>query len=516
MPKKDTTRGIAGIRLHNIGRFEAFNLELRDGEIVELHGDNDEGKSTIPLCITAALFGTLEEKTSASHTSRDGTGQMEVDVSGYTITRIVNAQQETVGLEVVDRNGSRPYEKKAVQAWLDATFHKLKGKQAGCFINPFELMDLPKKEQIAAIVRVLPIDLAFAQDRIQAIAGAAFDGEIVDTEGVFTAIKRLDADFREDRLQLGRKVDSTWAAYVGAAKALPEDFAPDSPQPIKPKPMDELYHKKEEITRKNIRRDELTRKLSANEVEIRQLEERIAGLKNQNTVMQDELQTLGAKRSTDELQTKIDAHEEDMRRYQTALEKHGDLRRRWREKDEYYRQWEEIKSKHGELDGRVKALAALPAVLFARADLPIPGLFIEGEQIMLPDPKDGDLRPAEEFGDAALLDLYIALAMTLAPIPVILADGLERCGPKRSQEIYDRIRAKDFQLIGTRVTPGELRAVSINPDGNSVPKSLAVMVGNQPDLLPVSIAPPTAERLDEIEQELSQELDFDLPDLDEE
>lgn len=486
----EITRGIAGIRLTNIGKFEAYSLELRDGEIVELQGDNDEGKSTIPLSITAALFGVLEEKTSAKNDAVDGTGTMEIDAAGYHITRQVNRQQETIGLEVIDRNGNRPYEGKAIQTWLDRTFGKLPGKRAGAFINPFELMGMPKKEQIAAIVRALPIDLPYAQERIKAIARDAWDGELTAAEGVFTAIRQLTADFSAERLALGRKVKVAKAAYEGACQALPEDYDPDAaPLPIAPKPMDALYQSKEQIVRANGRRAELTRGISENDAEIRRLEERVAQLRNRNTAMETELHSLGPQQSTDDVQAKIDQHEEAMRQYQAALETHGDRKRRWREKDQFYQDWQEIEAKHGDYDGKVKSLAKLPAELFARSEMPIPGLFIEGETIMLPHPDTGELRPAEEFGDAALLDLFIALSMALAPLPVILADGLERCGPKRSQEIYDRIRARGFQLIGTRVTEGPLKAVRVT-------------VGEQVETLPVSMG----------EAEPAPELDFDVPD----
>ena len=58
------TRGIDLLTLKNIGRFESFRLALTDGEIVEIRGDNDEGKSTIPASIETLIFGKIYEKTS--------------------------------------------------------------------------------------------------------------------------------------------------------------------------------------------------------------------------------------------------------------------------------------------------------------------------------------------------------------------------------------------------------------------------------------------------------------------
>lgn len=457
-----TPRGIAGIKLQNIGKFETFALELRDGEIVEIQGDNDEGKSTIPLVVEAAIFGDLDEKSGPNHAAPDGEGTMTVEINGYTITRIVMMTEKgpkTKHLEVLDAKGNRPYEGSAVQTFLNGIFPK------GTFINPFGLMALPKKEQIGTIVKALPIDLEYGRQRLQQITQGLYDvSEIANAQMLFDAITRIDNDLRKERLELGRKKDTAESAYRAAFMALPEDYNPDMPSPVAPPAMQDLYADKEAITKDNIRRDELNRKLAANDQEIRLLEDRIAGLRTASTTMQSELTQLGQPKDTADLDARITDHRQSMEEYQKAVEMHGDRKRRWREQDEYYRQWQDMLEKHGDLDGRVKALASMPKELFERAELPIPGMYIEGDTIMLPHPDTGELRAADEYGDAALLDLYIALAMIVAPIPAILADGMERCGPKRSQEIYDRIRAKGFQLLGTRVTPGKLKVVHLDAE----------------------------------------------------
>jgi hypothetical protein len=415
---------------------------------------------------------------------------MVLDIAGYTITRVAGDDQKTKFLEIVDAKGVRPYEGSAAQTWLNKVFGK-----KGTFINPFELMSLPKKEQIAHIVKALPIDLPFARQRLLAIGHGDLDPtmEIHDAEGVFSLIKKMDQNYREDRLQLGRKKDIADAAWKAAAGALPSDYDENCPPPVAPPAQQDLYDKRAAIVSRNQKRDMLTRQLASNDREVRRMEEDLARLRNEGERMKSELQQIGSTlEETADLDAKIADHRKLMSEYQVALENHGDLKKRRRERDEKYAEWQDLDARHSDLDGRVKALAKLPADLFARSELPIPGMFIEDDTIMLPN-ENGELRPAEEFGDAALLDLYIALAMTLAPIPVILADGLERCGPKRSQEIYDRIRAKDFQLIGTRVTEGPLKVVRVN-------------MGDREEDLPVQMSmPETAE--DE------PEFDFDMPEI---
>lgn len=461
-------RAITGIRLENIGRFETFSLELRDGEIVEIQGDNDEGKSTIPKCVEAAIFGDLEEKTGPNHNAPNKEGRITVDIAGYTITRIPfiapDGKVKTKSCEVVDRLGNRPYEGDAVQTFLNTLVPK------GTFINPFALMGLKPKEQIAHIVKALPIDMVYAKDRLRGITQGVYDIEdIADAEMLFQAITRIDNDLRKERLALNREKETSEAAYRAAFAALPEDYTPDAPAPFAPPPMQELYQQKERITNANLQREDLTRRSAANEREIQQLQERIATLTNANRAMAEQLTALGAPEDTREIDAKIADHRKAMDEYQRAVEVHGDRKRRWREQDAFYTAWQEALKKHADLDGRIKALMALPSELFARADLPIKGMFIEGDEIMLPD-ENGELQPAASFGEAKVLDMYIALAMALAPLPVLLVDGLERCGPKRSKEIYDRLREKGFQLLGTRVTSGEFHVVHVD---DTVPPAAA-------------------------------------------
>lgn len=476
------SRGITGIKLRNIGKFETFALELREGDIVELQGDNNVGKSTIPLVIESAIFGTLENKSGPNNAAPDGEGTMTVNVAGFEITRVVfidkKGEVKTKSLEVLDNTGSRPYEGGAVQRFLNQLFPK------GSFLNPFLLQALPKREQIAAIVKALPIDLAYANDRLKAICQNKYDVEIGSTTALFDFIERITKDFKEDRLVAGRNKDTKETAYKAANESLPEDYDPNTPIPVAPPAMQDIYDQKAVITRDNIRREELARAIVSNTREIQRLEEMVAEARNAIVAYSEESAKLGPAKDTIALDAQIADHRQSMDTYQKALEVHGDRKRRHNEQDVYYAEWQKILATHADLDGRVKALAKLPAELFSRAELPIQGMYIEGDTIMLPD-ENGELRPAEEFGDAALLDLYIALAMTLAPIPVILADGLERCGPKRSQEIYDRIRAKGFQLIGTRVTEGPLKVVHI-----------PVEIGGKPDTLEVSMEP---------------EFDFEIP-----
>ncbi len=167
---KKVIRGIAGIRLENIGKFEAFELCLDDGQIIELQGDNDFGKSTVLQVVEAAIFGNLEEKTGPNHAAPDGEGTMTVEVNGYTITRMVQTTEKgpkTKSLEVVDHLGNRPYKGSAVQTFLDSVFPKgiPVGEIAGVRSEPSGLFksadirpraDLNRLEEVLILTRVFP------------------------------------------------------------------------------------------------------------------------------------------------------------------------------------------------------------------------------------------------------------------------------------------------------------------------------------------------------------------------
>ena len=106
------------------------------------------------------------------------------------------------------------------------------------------------------------------------------------------------------------------------------------------------------------------------------------------------------------------------------------------------------------MEEQIVALDAMPKQLFARADCPIKGLVIENNMLKLPD-ENGEPQPLESFGEARVFETFLALAMEVAPIGIVLADGFERMGKKRRQEIFDRVRAKGFQMICTTVVPDE-------------------------------------------------------------
>jgi len=163
---------------------------------------------------------------------------------------------------------------------------------------------------------------------------------------------------------------------------------------------------------------------------------------------------LGGYENVDALQAKIDAHEDQMAIYREALKVHG-------ERGVRHQQVEELREKaaalHGEweaLEKKVHAIDLLPIQLLDGVPVPIPGMMISGEDIFLPDGEV--LRKFDAFGDADKMRFAARIAIELAPVNILLLDGVEKCDEDRRIELYRMAAESGFIVFSTRVTRGPL------------------------------------------------------------
>jgi hypothetical protein len=70
------------------------------------------------------------------------------------------------------------------------------------------------------------------------------------------------------------------------------------------------------------------------------------------------------------------------------------------------------------------------------------------------------LRKFDAFGDADQMRYAARLAMELAPINLLILDGVERCGKSRRLELYRMAAEAGFIVLSTRVTDDQRLIVS--------------------------------------------------------
>jgi hypothetical protein len=187
---------------------------------------------------------------------------------------------------------------------------------------------------------------------------------------------------------------------------------------------------------------------------IEQNKSRIESERTKLTTYQARERELGGIEDTTALQAQIDAHEQQMVEYKRALEVWGDTKRNHERYREYQEEARILWDAHAVLDAKVKAIDNLPIKLLQGVTLPIPGMVISGEDIFLPE---GDkLFNLDAFGEADRYKYCTMLAMALAPVNLIVMDGVEKCDEDRRHELYQMIADAGFCAFSTRVTGGPL------------------------------------------------------------
>ncbi len=121
-----------------------------------------------------------------------------------------------------------------------------------------------------------------------------------------------------------------------------------------------------------------------------------------------------------------------------------------------------LEGEAAELDTTVKKLAnAAPSELLAEAQ-GIPGLSIDGDEIML------DGKRLDALSGAEQLRFAVEIARRAnAKSRILIVDGLERLDPDQMEAFVAMATADGWQLLGTRVSRGDLVIEAIEADEQS-------------------------------------------------
>lgn len=188
---------------------------------------------------------------------------------------------------------------------------------------------------------------------------------------------------------------------------------------------------------------------------------------------------LGAPEDITALQAQIDAYDDAMTQYEQAVAEHGERSLRYEQAEGLREHAKKLWAEWETLERKVKAVDHLPLDLLDGVPMPIPGMEIRGKDIYLPD---GDtMRRFDAFGDADQLRFAAMMAIELAPMNVLLLDGVEKCDDERRLMLYRIIAEAGFMALSTRVTGGPLTISHLTRE------ALNVTVGDTLDTLPVAV-----------------------------
>jgi chromosome segregation ATPase len=381
---------ITAVSISNFKRLEQVEIvPAADRELVLIAGKNAQGKSSILDALTAAFGGKRQQPTDpVRHGADEAEVFLELD-DGLSIRRAIRADGSGT-LEVRDRNGTV----RSPQALLD----KLVGTR---FLDPLAFLQLPAKEQRATLMKLIP-DAARIDEldikRVRAFERRTEIGrELTKAEGELERLKPLPVGEAIDVAKLTaeeraiaderRKVDQLEAA---AEKTRGEAEAVDHRRQI-------------------------------NDHAISKLEAELAALRNQRTAIEAELATAEARAAAandawGHARGNWEATEERRDKVAGELARAGEHNRAVFEAEAHNKRRAEAEAavaKHtterDELTKVLKTIDERKAKVLAAAKLPVPGLAVGDDGVLLNDV------PFAQASGAERLRVALALAGAASP-----------------------------------------------------------------------------------------------------
>lgn len=397
--------GISALQIENVKRVKAFALEPTRAGLTVIGGKNGNGKTSVLDSIAWALGGAKREPTGAQRV-----GSMNPPHIKLTLTNglVVERKGKSSALSVVDPTGKR-----GGQSLLDE------------FVSSFAI-DLPKFLQ------------ASPKEKAQML---------LNILGVGPKLAELDQEEQRlynQRHAIGQIADSK----AKHAAELPE--FPDTPDA--PVSAMELIQQQQAILAKNgenqrlrAQYDRLQNNLLGCRDQIRDLEAKLASLKEQEVLIVRDIETASKSVATiqDESTAEIEASLESIEAINAQVAANQAKQRATDEAADY-------KAQRDALTAQIEAVRADRMALLDGAPLPLPGLSVIDGNLAYNGAQWDCMSGAEQ--------LRVAVAIVRhdrADCGFVLMDKLEQFDLDTLAEFGAWLEAEKLQVIATRVSTGE-------------------------------------------------------------
>ena len=506
------------LQLRNIASFRAFSFDLTAGTVTELSGRNGSGKTTALSMLRNNLTGKPCKVPDWMVTECEDSGDASLVVDEQvTVRRHIESGATATELTLIGERGlpmERPAETlkglfgdgsylNPVQLVEMSTKERTKAITQALSLDPVlasallgEIMGEPVQIQYAdaifpaikeahdglyearrrkraeaeaadaqaiGVLQYLPDEFKAAKEKGEEIPKPIQPASLGDTHDHKAKADARNNERRQLRENLGstetfltrmqNDLDGEEVAILNLSGELlllgnAEDTAEIEEQ------IRQLQQKLTDTKQRNFDRAAKGRELAALKATHVESARRLADFQGRAKALQARADELGADEDVAHLQAAIDRYGDDMEVWQQAIREHG-------EKELRYSQADELKSKAaalwlewGNLEKAVKATDDLPLKLLEGVALPIPGMLISGDRILLPDGES--LRFFEQFGEGDRLRFAAQLAMSLCPVNVLLMDGVEKLDPDNRLVLYRAVAEQGFLALTTLAARGDL------------------------------------------------------------
>lgn len=459
--KKLEIRNYVGIR----------ELELIPGKINVIKGKNGKAKTSVLEALEKAFNNNERRVEVINEDGEKAEIVIELD-DGHYIRR---SQTENGKYLDVKENG---FNKDAPQTYLNSLIG-----QYG--FNPVDFIQEDPETQTEIILNLLDIEVT--EEDAREWVGEDIELPTVDyDQHGLEVIDQLYDKFYSKRRDKNAEQKQLKADYIAEKKKIPEEFDPEEYRGVTLK---EKYQKLQQaqehnkkidktvnliekwdnkIDNKQIKIDQKKEKIRKLEQEIKELEGEQENIEKQKQKAQNFLNN-NEKIDTTELEKEVEEFEEKKELVNT-YDRYQDKKDKYKETNQEWQQLDEI----------VKMLREKPKELAEQTDLPVEGLEIKDNEVLI------DGRPIKNLstGEQILLALDIARE-TAKDIKLICIDRFESLDPDNQEMLFEEMQKDDFQYFVTEVSGDEeLNVVTITEDGRRIDQQTGEVLEEEPELEP--------------------------------
>lgn len=405
---------IAKLTIHNF-------LKLKDVEMNPSHtnvivGKNKQGKTSILKAIRTAFTGDAD---STSIRIGETKAEITVELDDLIIRRSITEKGNY--LDISNADGMKM---PAPQKYLDGIL--------GTFsFNPIEFFDKKPVERKKYLLNA--INLKINQEQLAEYTGEPLMGLDYENTHALEIVEQARKWYYDKRTVANAEVTKKKKSLEDLSSQIPSDFKPES---VTEESINALRAAIQKDEQEAIRQEENVRALVS-------LEERETALKAELQKVQDEI--------LERVERKFDVSDpmalQAARDTLAALESKRELVYTVKRADEVRGELDVAVQEATRLDSIVKRLAKeIPDDLIAKANLPIEGLVIEGDDIKIGGVSVDNMSTSEQlkFG------LHVVRALN-GEFKVICVDGIEALDKESFEFFLNEVKDDDYQYFVTRV-----------------------------------------------------------------
>ena len=396
---------ISKLEIENVKRVRAVSFEPNENGLTVIGGNNGQGKTSVLDAIAWALGGEKYRPSKAQNSDSVTPPKLHIELSNGLI---VERSGKNSDLKVIDPSG-----KKAGQTLLNSFIEELA-------LNLPKFMNSSSKDKAKTLLEII---------------------------GVGPELSKLEMEENklfQDRLITGRMVDQK-KGYLGEMPFYKE--APEEPISVA-----ELIHQQQEILARNgdnARKRENVRmidqRLSLAKMELERLQAQLTEKESEVRKLTDDSMiahsdaTNLVDESTEEIEKSI-SNIEEINRKVSANIKHKEAEKEMLDLD----------NKYTNLTEKINDVRQKKMDLLNNANLPLPGLSIEAQELTYNGQKWDNMSGSEQ------LKVATAIVSKLKPeCQFVLMDKLEQMDIPTMNEFSKWLEEHNLQAIATRVSTGD-------------------------------------------------------------